>query len=366
MKLAFGNTVSPEFRDRMLAIVRGFGWSGEHASWLMACMAFESAGTFSPSITNAAGSGATGLIQFMPKTALGLGTTVEKLAGMTAVEQLHWVERYFKPYAKRINSLTDMYMAILLPGAIGKPDDHPLFSSGVAYRQNAALDSNNDGTITKAEATGRVAATLWKGLQPPNVYEVQSKEPDMPIPAIASAILSTILPALTARVPELATILRAPGAAENPEVLERVSAVLVNATGSTNVQEAVERVQADPQTAAEVNDALRSNRAEVMDMLERMAVIEDKRVESAREYNRGEPLILDTPALKLKFVHVVSLIFILLGGAAAIGVLLTSQEPSERAMALQTLLLVGFAGVAQFWIGSSRSSQIKDEVRGNQ
>ena len=35
---------------------------------LMAVMSFETGGTFSPSIPNAAGSGATGLIQFMPST----------------------------------------------------------------------------------------------------------------------------------------------------------------------------------------------------------------------------------------------------------------------------------------------------------
>lgn len=41
----------------------------------MAAMAFESGETFSPSIKNAAGSGAVGLIQFMPSTAKALGTS---------------------------------------------------------------------------------------------------------------------------------------------------------------------------------------------------------------------------------------------------------------------------------------------------
>ena len=38
----------------------------------MAVMSFETGGTFDPGIRNAAGSGATGLIQFMPSTAAGL------------------------------------------------------------------------------------------------------------------------------------------------------------------------------------------------------------------------------------------------------------------------------------------------------
>jgi hypothetical protein len=32
-------------------------------------------------------------------------------------------------------------------------------------------------------------------------------------------------------------------------------------------------------------------------------------------------------------------------------------------MALQTLLIVGFASVAGFWLGSSRSSQMKDVIK---
>lgn len=40
-------------------------------------------------------SGATGLIQFMPSTAKQLGTTTDKLAAMTEVDQLDYVAKYF-------------------------------------------------------------------------------------------------------------------------------------------------------------------------------------------------------------------------------------------------------------------------------
>lgn len=170
MNLAWGAKVSAEFRDKVMEICRGFGWSDEHASWLMACMAFESAETFSPSVKNAAGSGATGLIQFMPSTAVGLGTSVYALSQMTTVEQLDKVREYFKPYASRIGSLSDMYMAILLPSFIGRPNDAILFSYGTSYRQNAGLDENSDGKITKAEACARVEQKLTKGLQPGYAY----------------------------------------------------------------------------------------------------------------------------------------------------------------------------------------------------
>ena len=121
---------------------------------LMAVMAFESGG-INPAAVNK-WSGATGLIQFMPSTAEGLGTTTEALRGMSAMEQLPYVETYLSQHgirAGRNNSLSDLYMAVLWPAAVGKPDGYVLFSSGSnAYSQNAGLDINHDGAITKAEA----------------------------------------------------------------------------------------------------------------------------------------------------------------------------------------------------------------------
>lgn len=163
-QLAWGLEVTMDFCDAVLAMADRFNWSMEQASYLMACMAFETGESFSPAVKNAAGSGATGLIQFMPATARGLGTTTTHLAQLNAVEQLFWVEAYFKPYAKRVKTLSDMYMAILMPKYIGYPEYAVLFDKGIAYRQNAGLDSNKDGDITKAEAAQKVAAKLERGM----------------------------------------------------------------------------------------------------------------------------------------------------------------------------------------------------------
>lgn len=162
--LAWGRKVNNEFKQRLFEICRRYNWTNDHASWLMSCIAFESAETFKPSVVNAAGSGAVGLIQFMPTTAQYLGTDSIELMGMTAVQQLDYVERYFKPYALRIRNLADMYMAILMPKYVGAPDDTVIFRAGVQYRQNAGLDADKDGAITKAEAAGKVREKLVKGL----------------------------------------------------------------------------------------------------------------------------------------------------------------------------------------------------------
>lgn len=169
--IAWGAMVSQTFRERVWWIsdtLTGVQGGLFDPNNLMACMAFESAETFSASIKNAAGSGAVGLIQFMPTTAAELGTTTAKLAAMTAEDQLNYVYKYFRNAIKTrgpILTLEDTYMAILLPSAVGKPNSTPLFTGGVAYRQNAGLDTNKDGVVTKFEAANLVRAKLDRGLK---------------------------------------------------------------------------------------------------------------------------------------------------------------------------------------------------------
>lgn len=166
MKLAWGLRVSEEFCLRAVEVCYNLGWQDDdRPSYLMSCMAWESGKTFSPSVKNMAGSGATGLIQFMPDTAIGQGTTIQQLERMTAVQQLVEVEKYFRPYRTKIVTLADMYMAILLPKYIAAPPMQILFTDGTkAYRQNSGFDANKDGKITKLEATSRVQALYEMGM----------------------------------------------------------------------------------------------------------------------------------------------------------------------------------------------------------
>lgn len=150
--IAWGKKVSPEFKASVLWIEDDLGIRADDQ---MNCFAFESGQTFSPSVKNGAGSGAVGLIQFMPTTAGLLGTTTSKLALMTPVQQLNYVWKYFSTYKGRLNNLGDVYMSILWPAGIGKADNYPLFdkeNKPTTYLQNKGLDFNHDGVITKLEA----------------------------------------------------------------------------------------------------------------------------------------------------------------------------------------------------------------------
>ena len=169
LTLAWGAKVSPEFRDKVRAISARLRCD---ASDLMTCMAWESGRSFSAAVKNMAGSGATGLIQFMPTTAQALGTSTTALAGMTAVEQLDWVEKYFQPYKGKLNNLADLYMAILWPAGVGKPMEYVLWDKDTrptTYRQNAGLDANKDEVITKAECSAKLYAMKAEGQRAENV-----------------------------------------------------------------------------------------------------------------------------------------------------------------------------------------------------
>lgn len=146
-------------------------WMGQDR--LMSCMAFETGGTFSPTIANGAGAPYYGIIQFGAAAAKDAGTTIDKLLKMTAEEQLTYVYNFFKPYTGKLKTLSDIYMRILLPAAVGKPEDYVLFSEAntksKAYMQNRGLDGNRDGSITKAEAAAKVDQKLVEGLHPNNL-----------------------------------------------------------------------------------------------------------------------------------------------------------------------------------------------------
>lgn len=167
--LAWGAKVSKLFRSRIRTMGTDFNLD---PNLPMACMAFETGGTFSPSVKNP-GSSATGLIQFVEKTAAFYRTSTAALALMTAEKQIDYVWLYFRDAIRAhgpITNLGDCYMAILNPSAMGQPDSFTMWVQGSStYAANAGLDANKDHVITRAEAVARVAAKLAEGLQPQNV-----------------------------------------------------------------------------------------------------------------------------------------------------------------------------------------------------
>ena len=144
---------------------------GISPDWLMAVMYKESG--LKPTAYNSNG-GATGLIQFMPATAVSLGTSTTALKTMSNVQQLDYVYKYFKNYAGRIKSYADLYLITFFPVAVGKPLDWILHTStlraDIIAKYNKVIDLNKDNQITVAEFaeyalkgfTGSILETLKK------------------------------------------------------------------------------------------------------------------------------------------------------------------------------------------------------------
>jgi len=127
---------SEAFKQKLLQIAQTLG---VQARDLWKVMHFETKGTMNPAITNSIG--ATGLIQFMPDTAKGLGTSTDKLRQMTATDQLDYVLRYYKSQRLPAGSTaSDIYLSTLFPAALRQnlPDTHVLAANPRAKDRNVA------------------------------------------------------------------------------------------------------------------------------------------------------------------------------------------------------------------------------------
>lgn len=176
--------VSAEFLQKVTAWCRKNDLWDNAPSALMACMHFETGGTFSPTIRNGAGAFYFGLIQFGKDAATDLAkihgshVTVEWLTTLSAEDQLDWVFKYFEMWMKRgkkYTRLEDFYLTIFYPAAVGKKPDEVLFRKDgstaleiKSYVQNKGFDFNNDGVITVGEINTRLYTTYYDGMLPAN------------------------------------------------------------------------------------------------------------------------------------------------------------------------------------------------------
>lgn len=142
---------------------------GIDPNWLMLVFYIETAAVRTGVINHKARNpktNAIGLIQFMPSTAKDLGTTTKSLEEMSNVDQLTYVQRYLSPYAGKIKSYVDCYLAVFFPLAIGKPKDWVLqtrsLSAEKIARFNPLYDINKDNKITVGEIEQKVLSFIPK------------------------------------------------------------------------------------------------------------------------------------------------------------------------------------------------------------
>ena len=130
---------------------------------MLAVMNLESARTFDPWIRNSLGY--TGLIQFGTAAAKTLGTSTDALRQLNRIDQCDWVLRYFQ-YWKQVKGvgnlrLVDMYLTVLWPAGVGRPDDYVIFPRGSAqYRANSGFDTQTVGYITVGMVADSISSHL--------------------------------------------------------------------------------------------------------------------------------------------------------------------------------------------------------------
>ena len=133
-------------------VIKISAYLGINPNWLLQVMYAES--KLKPWIENENG-GATGLIQFMPATAVSLGTTTAALKRMTRLQQLQYVKKYYAWKRGKMKSYFDVYLVTFFPAALGQNDNYIFktsrLSPGIIARQNKIMDYNKNGAITMAE-----------------------------------------------------------------------------------------------------------------------------------------------------------------------------------------------------------------------
>lgn len=176
--LIFENKIKSNKTLFIAEVIRYSTILGINPNWLMFVMNFESAGTFNPAIQNPYTKG-TGLIQFMPNTAKGLGTSIEQLKNMTNVQQLYYVYKYFK--GRKYNSIFDLYLITFYPYAFGKSDDYVFGSErSLAFaklikKQNPGLGLKGKETISLGEWKRGLWATIAKMIPASYMPEFEKK-----------------------------------------------------------------------------------------------------------------------------------------------------------------------------------------------
>ncbi len=147
---------------------------GVAPEWLMSVMYSES--KFDAKVTNHKGSGAVGLIQWMPATAKDLGTSSQELGRLSHIKQLDYVYKYLDRVRKKYGdyeSITDLYLAILYPKALEGDYCYTLYAHpSKMYTQNSLLDENKDKRVTVKDIDSRMKRLFLPAYQVGNKNEI--------------------------------------------------------------------------------------------------------------------------------------------------------------------------------------------------
>ena len=142
--------------------------------WLADLIAFETGGTFSPSVPNYGGYGAYGLIQFTEDTIRNMGYSVPQVTSMSDVEQLDLVRDYLSEFRGRLETPYHLLMAVW---------GGSTYFNMLANEGRDAVRNISDGDITFAQYTTRLGEHAGRVYEPlyPDLVTVSSSYSSHPV-----------------------------------------------------------------------------------------------------------------------------------------------------------------------------------------
>ncbi len=141
--------VDPDGVRAVLDVAPGLGISRRQLAWDV-----EIESKWNPEAQNPdppKGTGASGLIQWIPTTAHGLGTSVAALRTMSRAAQAPYIQRYLAPFVGHFAKPTDSYLAIASGNTrfLSRPDSDVVGAvDSVTWAQNPAWRGPHNGPVT--------------------------------------------------------------------------------------------------------------------------------------------------------------------------------------------------------------------------
>jgi muramidase (phage lysozyme) len=174
------------------------------------------------------------------------------------------------------------------------------------------------------------------------------------IPFVASA-----LPYLIEAAPALIRVFgSSPQAEKNAKAAEAVAQIAKDVTGQPTVEGAVAAIQGNPTVAAQFREKVHLSMGELLGLMESVNAMDQKAIAAARDYNTAEPPFLVFMGLHLKFIHLLSLIFVSFSGWFVLKYW-GDLTPELRGSVVTLMMIAGYNGVRDYWMGSSSGSDRK-------
>lgn len=264
---------------------------------------------------------------------------------------------------------------VSLPGAkVGDQPSQKLASAIAAYQAaggslfgQAARQGLDGPTPVPPAFTTPIRSSVPAGEFIPDLTE------ETPMPA--AAFLLNLLPSLvTAFAPMAREKIEKEVArhTDSPEVQTQVVAGIFDSLKAVTSQAdpvmAVAAVKSDPELAQKAQDQIVDDINKWMPLYDRALAIEkelreanEASVEAARQFNKDDEFLIDTKVVRFKFIHLLSVAFVVFSGFFAWDKWDSLGEQFQGAV-IMLMIVAGYTGVKEYWLGWSHGSATKQAM----